>query len=179
MLSMLPEVFDGTHSFLKCNSLLLHVLQESVSAKILTHSSWNLCKLILAAAPRGYSPQSLTCVQFSMCAAQHSSDKSDQDWLDGSKHCEHCNRGSSEHWNIPVRRGTSGLGWRLSPPSRTRETAWAEKVHRSHLTLEASVQRDRLWLLSLEMWHRVVTNFTMQTWSVENGHHCCFSVTAH
>lgn len=88
MLPMLPEVFDGTHSFLKCNSLLLHVLQESVSAKILTHSSWNLCKLILAVALRGYSPQSLTSVQFSTCAVQHISNKSDQSWLAGSEHCE-------------------------------------------------------------------------------------------
>lgn len=100
MLPMLPEVLDGTHSFLKCNSLLLHVLQESVSAKILTHSSWNLCKLILAAALRGYSPQSLTSVQFSTCAVQNISNKSDQNWLEGSEHCEHCNRGSSEHWTL-------------------------------------------------------------------------------
>lgn len=85
MLPTLPEVFDGTHSFLKCNSRLLHLLQESVSAEILTHSSRNLCKLILAVALRGYSPQSLTSVQFSMCAVQHISNKSDQSWLDGSE----------------------------------------------------------------------------------------------
>lgn len=109
MLPMLPEVSDGTYSFLKRNSLLLHVLQESVSAKILTHSSWNLCKLLLAAALRGYSPQSLTSVQFSTCAVQHISNKSDQNCLDGAEHCEHCNRGSSAHWNIPVRCGTSVL----------------------------------------------------------------------
>lgn len=104
MLPTLPEVFDGTHSFLKCNSLLLHLLQESVSAEIPTHSSCNLCKLILAVALRGYSPQSLTSVQFSMCAVQHISNKSDQSWMDLSS--EHYNRGSSEHWNAPVRCGT-------------------------------------------------------------------------
>lgn len=139
---------DGTYSLLKCNSLLLHVLQESVSAKILTHSSWNPCKLLLAAALRGSSPQSLTSVQFSTCAVQHISNESDQNWLDGAEHCEHCNRGSSAHWTPQ---------WDVAPQSSLlmRETAWAEKVHRSHFTLEASVQRDRLWLLSLETWHRL------------------------
>lgn len=178
MLPMLPGVFDGTHSFLKCNSLLLHVVQESVSAKFLTHSSWNLCKPILAVALRGYSPQSLTSVQFSTCAAQHISNSQIRtDWMDLStvstateapQDTEH----PSETWHLGP--------WLAAQSSLLHEeTAWAEKVHSSHFTLEASVQRDRLWLLSLEMWHRVVTNFTMQTWSIENGHHCCFSVTVH
>ena len=84
MLPILPEVFDGINFFLKCNSLLLHVLQESVSAELLTHSSWNMCKLILAAALRGYSPPSSTAVRFSRRAVQHTSNKSGRNWLCGS-----------------------------------------------------------------------------------------------
>lgn len=77
-------------------TVLLHILQESVSAEIITHSSWNMCKLFLAVALRGYGPQSLPSVQFLRCAVQH---KSDQNWPRGSWQWALL---TGKHWNTLV-----------------------------------------------------------------------------
>lgn len=101
-------------------TVLLHVLQKSVSAEILTHSSWNVCKPLLAAARRGYGPQPLTSVQFSGCVVQHTTRKSNQNWPCGSQHWA-IQQGFCQNTETPsLKRRTSGFGWLLCNPLQMR-----------------------------------------------------------
>lgn len=168
MLPMLPEVFDGTHFFLKCNSLAPHIARVSKCRNHHPFFMKHVQTISCCGTKRLRSTISAFCPVFEMCSsAQVRSELTT--WLLA---VSTANRETLEHpgW-VVVHQASIGSSVTLHK--------WGKWPEQKKCTVVISnckfLFKDTDWLLSLETWHRVVTNFTMQTQSIQNGHDYCFS----